>query len=369
MLISEVAFSTEWFMTIPGMLISGGVLLLIIALIMLIASSSKKKKAKDNIPSSLESESFAPSFTSEGQGVSSYEMEENNSYSSSLASAPSFMDAPSVAPVTQTFIPDDVANVPPVEEIKPISNEVVVEENIQNVTPIMPEVVLPDTSVTPQAASTISMPEMIAPSVPPVEESTPSEPVVPEVPYQNDTPTVDTPTPSFSEEVQIPSTEASPAEIPTESLQPEPTPVVDTSMNTNIYGGNPIPKVDTTVDAPRPIYGGADPMEATQSLPKIEVHREPYGGGMDTTTPVIPTPAPAVAPTLEPLPQTDVIPTITPMVSENVNPTPSNVVTPEPIVEAMNPVNVGIPMMNMDEVVPTVNPPKEVPVNSDIESL
>lgn len=31
----------------------------------------------------------------------------------------------------------------------------------------------------------------------------------------------------------------------------------------------------------RPIYGGADPLEATQKLPQIDIHYEPYSGGSE----------------------------------------------------------------------------------------
>ena len=39
-------FSLDWFLTIPGMLITGGVLLLVIALTILLVTSSKAKKGK-----------------------------------------------------------------------------------------------------------------------------------------------------------------------------------------------------------------------------------------------------------------------------------------------------------------------------------
>ncbi len=39
-----MAFSFDWFLTVPGMLITGGVLLLLIALIMFIVTSVKSKK-------------------------------------------------------------------------------------------------------------------------------------------------------------------------------------------------------------------------------------------------------------------------------------------------------------------------------------
>lgn len=39
-------FSLDWFMTIPGMLITGGVLFLIIALIIFIVTGNKKQRQR-----------------------------------------------------------------------------------------------------------------------------------------------------------------------------------------------------------------------------------------------------------------------------------------------------------------------------------
>lgn len=49
--------------------------------------------------------------------------------------------------------------------------------------------------------------------------------------------------------------------------------------NTMVYGTD-TPVVDFTpsVEKPVTIYGGNDPLEATQALPKMDEHHEPYGG-------------------------------------------------------------------------------------------
>lgn len=49
--------------------------------------------------------------------------------------------------------------------------------------------------------------------------------------------------------------------------------------SSSVYGGEP-PVVDFSVNEEKPvtIYGGNDPLEATQTLPKVEEHHEPYGG-------------------------------------------------------------------------------------------
>ena len=47
-------FSLDWFLTIPGMLITGGILFLIIALIIFIVTGNKKTKTKHNYGKSAE---------------------------------------------------------------------------------------------------------------------------------------------------------------------------------------------------------------------------------------------------------------------------------------------------------------------------
>ena len=52
-------FSLDWFTSIPGLLISGGVLLFIIALILLIATMAKKKKKTGDTPVTANNEAPA----------------------------------------------------------------------------------------------------------------------------------------------------------------------------------------------------------------------------------------------------------------------------------------------------------------------
>ena len=42
-----MSFQFDWFLTLPGMFITGGVLLLLVALIILIVTNKKSKKAKE----------------------------------------------------------------------------------------------------------------------------------------------------------------------------------------------------------------------------------------------------------------------------------------------------------------------------------
>ena len=50
------------------------------------------------------------------------------------------------------------------------------------------------------------------------------------------------------------------------------------NTSTSIYGGvSPISNISMNEEKPVTIYGGNDPLEATQSIPKVEEHHEPYG--------------------------------------------------------------------------------------------
>ncbi len=71
------------------------------------------------------------------------------------------------------------------------------------------------------------------------------------------------------------------------------------SIDIPVINANPISSGETSVDNPsndaikieKPvtIYGGNDPLEATQSLPKMDVHHEPYGGAYKEVKIVEPT--------------------------------------------------------------------------------
>lgn len=115
-----------------------------------------------------------------------------------------------------------------------------------------------------------------------------------EVPFttQNEIPVVDTAysTPSTTMENPVPVQEPK-VEIESNNfaiLEPAiKTPVMDTSTTSEISNNeiNPIayeantPIVDFNfTEKPVTIYGGNDPLDATQTLPKMEVHHEPYGG-------------------------------------------------------------------------------------------
>ena len=181
----EMAFSIDWFLTVPGILITVGVILLIIALIMFVTSSMKEKKG-EAAPSVLENNNVE-----ETPVVEVEEVVEPVSVETPL------IDAVSEEVVVPSFEGDNV--IPTVEE-EPV------EETKDN-------------SFIPADLDEVVMP---------VEE------------VNNDT---------------VVSTE-------------------EVNLENNFEIPEPIAEVEH-----RPIYGGADPLEATQTLPKMDVHHEPYSGG------------------------------------------------------------------------------------------
>ena len=92
----------------------------------------------------------------------------------------------------------------------------------------------------------------------------------------------------------------------------------------SVYGGaNPADAIaSVTVDEHKPIYGGNDPLEATQNLPKMDEHHEPYGGAMDEAK-IAEAASQTVSPVSEvqaiPMPEVQPIPAVN-TVSEEVKP-------------------------------------------------
>lgn len=187
-----MAFSIDWFLTVPGILITIGVILLIIALIMFVASSMKEKKVEP-APSVLENNEINDTPVTEVQKV----MEEPVNVETPL------IDTVSEEVIVPSFEGDNI--IPTVEEQEVSTTE----EN--------------DISENNFIAADAELEEVIAP----IEE------------INNDIVTTD--------------------EINKENSFEIPETIVEVEH--------------------RPIYGGADPLEATQTLPKMDVHHEPYSGG------------------------------------------------------------------------------------------
>lgn len=300
--IAEIAFSIDWFLTIPGMLITGGVLLLIIALIMMIVSSSKKGKKKEEATAGVEQNaSAAPVASDSTAGMTT------------------------MAPATESVAMD--------APLGPITDDVVGEAPY----------------AIPDAASTVGsgvavVPPMNAPTM----QTPPNPDTVTPLPEVNSIPSV-----VPIEPTQVTSTSEN--VIPTESIIPTVVeePVLETpdatnleKTSVNIYGGNPIPPIEPIVNEPRPIYGGANPLEATQNLPKVDVHHQPYSGGKEE----VPTPSM--------IPPVEEASTVTPAAPEEKPVIPIPDIQP---VESVEPAVIVPPIVEETPVSPAA--PAESPVN------
>lgn len=205
-----MAFSIDWFLTVPGILISIGVILLIVALIMFIVSAMKEKKG-ETAPSVLE----------------------NN----------------------------QVNNTPVMEVQEVVEQPVNVEQQPVNV----------------EQSFGFEQPHNVET---PLIDTVSEEVVVPSFEGDNIIPTIDEQMVNVVPEVSN-NSNFIPADddlldivVPTEKVNND----VITTNEINASNNFEIPEPIVEVEQ-RPIYGGADPLEATQTLPRMDVHHEPYSGG------------------------------------------------------------------------------------------
>ncbi len=227
----------DWFTTIPGILVICGVILLVIAIILFIAGNKKAKKE---------------------------EMVQTN-------------------PVTESA---NTMNT----EVNTTADTNIGEVNVQEVSPVMEEAsTIPTESV---SLENNELPKMKVESnndVSPIQieepVQIPSEEIHIEEPVKISDTEIHNEEASIPEPVSIPSIDNSVNSMDTVSDEtsfniPIPTekPSFD-NTSTSIYGGvSPISNISMNEEKPVTIYGGNDPLEATQSIPKVEEHHEPYGG-------------------------------------------------------------------------------------------
>ncbi len=351
--ICDIAFSTDWFLTIPGMLITGGVILLVIALIMLLVSASKgkkNKKMKNNatavspemgvgvapvenatvtgaMPTDIGAipavgEQVSPVQADVTPGVPTLDIKEP---AQSIDSVPV---NPEVAPMQMPGVdmPASVNPVSPIETAPSVSSF--------SASPVPGLDSNPNGFATADAIPTISNESVVPPVVEPMASPIPAVEVTPTI---NPIPSVEVPT--IEPAATVDPVVASAVEVvPTETI---PAPVVPPVVEN---ASNPMGNIAPTPEEPRPIYGGANPLEATQNLPKIDVHHEPYSGGREVVQEPASVPAPEVAPAA---PNVDVMPNI-PIV-ENI---PATEVAMPP---QGNPVGIGS-VPNVATSIPTAAP-------------
>lgn len=275
-----------WFTSVSGILITCGVVLLILALILFIVGSKKGKK-NSNQPTDVNT---APASTNVEATAT---------------------EQPVVGGVDAT-VSTDVNTVTPTgveaTQTATVSPELVINSNEVSAVPsadsnsVVPETVTADPSVTAE------VPVMPVP-----------EPVVSTTEI-NSVPTI-----SNEESLEMPNATN-----------------LDKTM-VSVYGGaNPADAIaNVNVDEHKPIYGGNDPLEATQNLPKMDEHHEPYGGAMDEAK-IAEAASQTVSPVPEvqsiPMPEVQPIPAVN-TVSEEVKP----IAVETPSIQPVQPTPVEIP--------------------------
>lgn len=226
------SFSLDWFMTIPGMLITGGVVFLIIALIIFIVTGNKRSKTNKEVQAVQEASKQEAVATASQTVTQSPVVPTNNQV---VTQQPVVTPEP-VVPATPV---NSVAEKSVKEEVEPAVFTATIPEDIAPQPVAQQSVPVVNSTVSPIVNNTTVSPTMPTPVVPTIEQ-TPvvNQPVVPSIPVN---------------------------EEKKETIQ---TPSVD--MPRQIYGGaSPIVPNVPHEEEHRQIYGGANPLENTQSVPIV----------------------------------------------------------------------------------------------------
>ncbi len=272
MYICAFSFDINWFTTLPGMLIAGGVVLLLLALILFAASGKRKKVQKEDVVDTNVAPSFSNPNMNANVGIdptvnSSFTSDSNIGVVNNESVTPVFDQSASfqTAPVDSNSIGTQTVN--PVE-VSPINNEVspvnVEPVNPVNAEPISPVDVNPINNNTENNGVNSMNKDSVLESVNSVDpaplndtsvakEASAISPVMEENTPQTSDISTETPTEN-STQVQ---SEVHEAVIPS----------VDST--TTAYGG-----VSPSVTLPKEesshqIYGGANPLDKTQTIPII----------------------------------------------------------------------------------------------------
>lgn len=277
----------SFFTTIPGILIVCGAILLIIALVIFIVSASKSKKPKSaEITSNNVDNSVAPVTSQPEASQASVDVNANNIMPEVATLADTVVAVPTVAPV----IPD----APVVSEVAPV-----VENEVNNVAPTVLEPASALENVIPTVDVSVAPIPNVVPEVQPVANITPMDTI--------STDAIET----------APVSDVANSNANAELSMPEATNLDKTQVS--VYGGvNPAESIGAVQEVKPVIYGGNDPLEATQKMPVVEENHVPYGGGIQMpSVEAVPTVPPVVPiPTVEEsvaIPEVQPIPTVKPV--------------------------------------------------------
>lgn len=213
-----MSFSPSWFLSLPGILITSGVVLLLVALIILLSSNKKDDLDTSDIGKNIQEQP-----------------EQFQQVNTEQVAVPSVPVQPEVVQTPSVVVPESMPAAP-VQQPEPV------------VQPVQPVVETPVAQPTPQIE--IFEPGQSVPTVQPLPNVGEVNPVqaTPVVAPVVEPPVVDIPKP------------------------------VEVQPAVSIYGGiNPMTDVvKNNVEPTKPvIYGGADPLENTAPIPKVEVPQQP----------------------------------------------------------------------------------------------
>lgn len=236
--VEYMSFDFSWFTTGPGILITLGLVCLLIGLVFLILSGKKDKGEKVDASAEIK--------TDDVQAVDS-----------------AAVSATEPTPVVVPQVEENTAQ-PVTEEVVQTPTEAVATPEIVNTEPVVsatPEVIVPSVESVP--AASVENDEVV---------ETPAEAVIVETPVEAVAPVVDVPT-------------------------VEETPIQESTVS--IYGGVS-PQVNLVpAEEPKKVYGGADPLENTGALPRVEVPAEPAVAPVEVITPVDESVSEVAVPTVE----------------------------------------------------------------------
>ena len=226
-IVDFMSFSPDWFLTLPGILITGGVVLLLIALVILLTSNKKGDKSEK----------------------------------------------------TGEFDVADTAGIP--------------EPQVNTAAPVQ------DDSLNTLGAPATGLNDVV--NTPAVDFSAPAEPVETQAPVQQE------PIDFTAMTAPQPAEPTEPVEAPAEPEQPvvtfdAPAPAVEEKPVVSVYGGvspmDTVKPAEPVAPVAPVIYGGADPLENTAPIPKVESHtlyNQPEATVVEPATPeVVPSPAAVV---------------------------------------------------------------------------
>ena len=277
-------FDFGWFLTVPGILITGGVLLLIVALIILIATSGKKNKENQEVVEEA-------SADTNNQNVAEQSVEPAMPEAASEAVAPTEvvpeMDQPQPVDANDSIMnmPEPVvAGAAPeanqMGDVQPIQEAPAFEPQVANVeqpaiepvaeTPVMEQPVqeapVTETPAFEPQVANVEQPTMEPVAEAPVMEQPAVQPVV-------EAPVMEQPAAMPEAPVAQPTMEANSVPNIDNGVQPvaEAPAVEVANPEPAVYGGTNPTVSDVNVSAPQAeqpqIYGGANPLENTQSIP------------------------------------------------------------------------------------------------------